>query len=399
MTYIPHEKLPKSAHLALSTLHQAGFEAFVVGGWIRDQLLNIPTQDVDLATNAQPQEVLQLFSAYTCSVIGQKHGTIGVKVLNDWVEITTYRSDGKSLDARHPLQVKFVDTLKDDLIRRDFTMNALAMDRDGRIIDWVSGLDDIQARRLRCVGEPEVRFKEDALRIVRALRFMTRLNFRLEMETQRAMVSMRSLLDTISVERIYQELCGIFSSDYPELSFQGAADVMFQVLPELIDTPKQRFDYLNQFKDIHSSLAFLYCDLNEEILMNRLKHLKAPNDTQKEARTLHRLIHLNFKDELSLKKALGLHSSKRVLEALRLQKLLKRIDSIDSYAKQIETWIQEGVCLSIKDLAVDGHDLANVGLKGPAIQHALERLLDEVLLGHLSNEKALLLDFITSESA
>ena len=394
MTYIPQEKLPKSAISALSMLQQAGFEAFVVGGWIRDQLLGLETQDVDIATNAQPSDVLEVFSAYTSSSIGEKHGTIGVKIQDDWIEITSYRRDGQSLNSRHPDQVAFVSSLKEDLIRRDFTINALAMDIEGRIIDWVSGLEDIQARRLRCVGDPEARFKEDALRILRALRFISRLNFKLDVQTQQAMIAHRSLLDTLAVERVYHELTAIFSSAHPELSFIGAPEVMHQILPETRGLSKEVFSQLKHLSKLSKSLAYLYSQQDEGSLITRLQHLKAPNDIQKETLTLHRLIQVDFSDSVILKKAVGMHTVVRVKEALHLQKLLKRIASDEAYLNQVDTWMDEGVCLSIKDLAINGRDLLELGLKGPAIQEGLVSLLEAVLAERIRNEKASLIAYL-----
>jgi tRNA nucleotidyltransferase (CCA-adding enzyme) len=394
MTFIPIEKLPKAAHIVLNHLHQAGFEAFVVGGWIRDELLGIENQDVDIATNAHPQDMLKVFKEYPHSKVGEKHGTIGVKVGEHWIEMTSYRNDGLSLNARHPQKVSFVSSLKEDLIRRDFTINALAMDYDGRIIDWVSGLDDIQAKRIRCVGDPQQRFSEDALRILRGLRFMAKLNFKLDHETSQAMKSLCVLLDTLAVERVYSELQGIFSAPYPQLCFSYGREVMLQILPELNELPSSYFEALDQFASLSTSVAYLYASTTSDVLKQRLKHLKAPNDVIREACTLHELIQMDFNDLIQLKRQLGKTSVSLLKEALMMQDIIRNESHAAERIQSIDDWIHNEICVSISDLAVNGHDLLHLGIQGKSIQYHLERLLDEVLHERLPNQKDALLEFV-----
>ena len=394
MTFIPIERLPKSATQALARLNQAGFEAFIVGGWIRDELLGMINHDVDIATNAQPFETMRVFAHYAHSRVGEKHGTIGVKIDHDWIEITSYRHDGLSLNARHPKDVQFVNSLKEDLIRRDFTVNALAMDQEGKIIDWVSGLDDLKAKRLRCVGDPEERFKEDALRILRGLRFVARLNFKLDPETAEAMKAMRSLLDTLAVERIYMELQGIFEAPFSALCFQFGAAVMHQILPDLKDLSQERYAPLNQLTSVSSCMVYLYAHLSCACLSSRLHQLKAPKEVIKEASALHALIHTDFENLVQLKRMIGMHSAKRVEEALVLQDLIYHKVNATKQISLIRKWLLEGTCFSVRDLAITGHDLLSLGITGKSIQMCLERVLDEVLHERLSNQKEDLLNFV-----
>ena len=197
---------------AIETLKAKGFEAFLIGGSVRDFVMGLPIGDIDITTNATPEEVKQVFSDFRVIETGIKHGTVTVLIENEPLEITTYRSESTYSDNRHPDSVTFSKSLSDDVVRRDFTMNAIAYDFSDGFCDLVNGIDDIKNQTIRCIGDAETRFCEDALRILRALRFSSVLGFAIEKNTKYAIHKCKDLLRNISAERIRDEfvklICG-----------------------------------------------------------------------------------------------------------------------------------------------------------------------------------------------
>lgn len=396
MTYLSPKRLPAAAHHCLHRLHEAGFEAFVVGGWVRDQLLNIDTHDVDLATNAQPEDILACFEGHRTSRVGQKHGTIGVFVDALWIEITTYRVEVIGHDARHPAAVDFVRSLKEDIIRRDFTINALVMDRTGTITDWVSGLDDLSQRRVRCVGDPDQRFKEDALRILRAIRFMVKLNFKLDFETRLAMSALKDLLQGLAVERVLVELQAILEAPYAHLAFEHCADVMAVVLPELTEArlPSQ----LEALKSFELRLVYLYAQREAAQLQQRMGALKCSNNHKQKAMAYRSLLDLDFTSRVAFKRALGQHGFAMIEDALNLRLALGRSNDVSKLINQAQSWLNAGVCLSLKDLAIGGHEALRLGYQGADIERALNFALDAVLDEKIDNTAQAIQSFLNQSS-
>ncbi len=200
------EKLPKYIITVLETLRDAGFEAYTVGGAVRDMLLGETPNDFDVTTNAKPEETKQVFSQFPTYDIGIKHGTVSVNVGGNTVEVTTYRLDGEYKDSRHPESVEFTSELREDLSRRDFTVNAMAVGLDGNVVDLFGGIGDLEAGIIKCVGDPEKRFTEDALRVMRCFRFAAKLDFEIEESTLLAAEKCRDGLLNISRERIGVEM-------------------------------------------------------------------------------------------------------------------------------------------------------------------------------------------------
>ena len=198
--------LPDNIIFVLSRLEEAGYEAYLVGGCVRDPLIGREVSDYDITTSALPSEVEKVFADLRVIETGIKHGTVTVLSDEEPVEITTFRTDGDYLDSRHPESVTFTRKVEDDLSRRDFTVNSIAMDKDGKYVDPFGGREDIERRIIRCTGDPDKRFSEDALRIIRALRFSSVLGFEIEDETARSIHANRELLKKISVERVFIEL-------------------------------------------------------------------------------------------------------------------------------------------------------------------------------------------------
>ena len=225
-------KTDKNTEQILSELESHGFEAYMVGGCVRDSIMGREYNDIDITTNALPEQIIEVFSSYKVVPTGIKHGTVTVLCGGTPFEITTYRIDGKYTDHRRPDNVEFTSDITADLARRDFTINAVAMDRNGCLVDPFDGISDMKAGIIRCVGDPEKRFSEDALRIMRAVRFASQLGFAIDDDTAKAVHDMKDLLQNISNERIRDELdklvCGKNCADV----LMGYSDVITAVIPE-----------------------------------------------------------------------------------------------------------------------------------------------------------------------
>ena len=229
--------------MLLTALRRAGCQAYPVGGCVRDSLLGREPADWDLATSALPEQTEAALAGYRLVETGLKHGTVTALTDGGPVEITTFRTDGAYHDGRHPDRVAFVPSLEEDLARRDFTVNAMALAPDGTVIDLYGGREDLAAGLIRCVGEPSRRFGEDALRILRALRFASKLDFAIEPETARRALADRALLDRVSRERVMAELSGILTGPGAGRVLRQYGPVIFQVIPEL--APQAGFDQKN----------------------------------------------------------------------------------------------------------------------------------------------------------
>lgn len=224
--------IPTDVFSMLSILNENGFEAYAVGGCVRDSLLGKIPHDWDICTNAVPDEVKNVFVDYDIIETGLKHGTLTVKGEDDFYEITTFRIDGDYSDGRHPDNISFVKSLGADLARRDFTVNAMAADKEGNIIDYNNGIKDLNQKLIRCVGNPDERFREDSLRILRALRFAARYNFRIENQTKEAIHRNKKLLENISQERITSEFRQIIRFANKEILMEFS-DVIETIIPEI----------------------------------------------------------------------------------------------------------------------------------------------------------------------
>ena len=249
--------VPAHVHRLLAALRAAGHEAYPVGGCVRDSLLGKEPADWDLCTGALPGEVERVLAGYRIIETGVRHGTVTALTEGGPVEITTFRTDGDYRDNRHPEQVRFVAKVEEDLARRDFTVNAMALGPDGAVIDPFGGRADLAAGIIRCVGEPTRRFREDGLRILRALRFAARLDFAVEPATAQSVLENRALLENIAAERVFSELRGLLTGPGAGRVLLGFAPVVFQVIPEL--APAAGFDQKNphHIHDVwtHTALA------------------------------------------------------------------------------------------------------------------------------------------------
>lgn len=380
ITMMPPYPIPKAAFILMSLLENKGFEAYIVGGYVRDLLLGRFGADIDMATNASTQQMIELFNDYPLSRIGEKLGTIGVKVMDQWIEITTYRSEGTSSNYRHPDEVRFIGSLKDDVLRRDFTINAMAINIYGDLIDYTEGCIDLQKRQIRAIGLPEERFQEDALRILRALRFSVQLGFTIEDKTSLAMMKAQDLIKTLPIERISVEFDKLIQSDHLEPLFRNYPDL----LRICIDYDPQHIQTIDRFKDKGLRYLCLLNHLDAETIKSQLSHLKHPKRFIQKVSSLKILSNIQTQDRYTMKTLLGTYGKALILLAIEYQTALN-IKGIDPV--MMNQLIEEDPCVNLKDLAINGDDLLKMGHHGKSIKDILNKLLELVMRDEVTNDK------------
>ena len=440
--------LPESARLCIRALEEAGFRAYAVGGCVRDALLGNPAHDYDLCTSAEPEQTAQVFSGYSLVRNGEKHGTIGVVIGGEVIEITTFRTEGGYQDSRHPDWVKFVGTVAEDLARRDFTVNAMAFNPSEGYIDPWGGQEDLQTKVLRAVGDPEVRFREDALRILRGVRFAVRFGLTPEKKTMDAMVSLSPLMENLARERVFEELCKLLPLVTAQDLFRYR-DILVQVIPELgacVDfhqhSPHHAYDVFTHIAHtVEATPAELslrwaallhdtgtpgcyilgadgrghfpgHAQLSAQIADDVLRRLKAPTALREQVVFLvsHHMTPIE-PDKRLLRRRLGRYGIETLQQLLVLQEAdmgskgtgATSCERFPILRKLIDEVLDEDACLGIRDLAVNGQDLMALGFAaGPALGKCLNHLLEQVQDEALPNEKAALLqaakDYLTEES-
>jgi tRNA nucleotidyltransferase (CCA-adding enzyme) len=403
-------RLPQAASGVIAKLNKSGYEAYAVGGCVRDCLMGRTPNDWDIATSASPAQVKACFPRTFDT--GILHGTVTVLMGGTRIEVTTYRIDGPYLDGRHPSSVKYTKSLEEDLSRRDFTMNAIAYHPDSGVSDPFSGARDILAKTIRAVGDPHARFAEDALRVFRALRFSAQLGFEIETATVAAIKEKAKGLKSVSIERVREELTKLMLSHYPEkLALAYELGVLDNSLPpfarlsaeeaekaasRLVACPKHpaaayALAYIDRPPDgarnsVLSCMESLRFDKATARLASHLaKWGKDPIPCQ--AYPLRKFISMsgpeNFDFLLGMRKAAG-----DAHEAVLLPLVRERRDKI----------IESGDCLLRKDLNVDGSDITKLGFKGKAVGDKLEELLEKVLEDPKLNDRETLLKLLESSA-
>ena len=428
---------PEEVTAVLHRLEQAGHQAYMVGGCVRDRLRGVAPDDYDLTTSARPEEVMALFPGW-CIPTGLQHGTVTVRQGEKSFEVTTFRSDGTYTDSRHPDAVYFSDTLAEDLKRRDFTVNAMAMDVRGELTDLFGGQEDLRAGVLRCVGDPATRFGEDALRMMRAVRFASVLGFRIEERTAQAIRENCGLLRNIAVERLQVEMTKLLCGKDAGEVLMAWPEVLGVFIPEILPcvglnqrNPHHIYDVWGHIAHSVDAVpavpvlrwAMLLHDMGKPACFTVdgagvghfhghaavstrmageiMRRLRFDNHSLKRTQLL---VEWHDRDiprtEKSVARAL------RVLgeEALRQVILVKRADNlaqsprfrqtqkeIDRGEAILEELLAKEQCFSLRQLAVNGRDLMNLGLRGRAVGQMLEGLLDEVVDGQLPNDREALL--------
>ncbi|MDY4165587.1 MAG: CCA tRNA nucleotidyltransferase [Lachnospiraceae bacterium] len=431
-------QLPDSVEKIIHTLEAAGYEAYAVGGCVRDALLGLTPDDWDITTSAEPEEVKALFSRTIDT--GIKHGTVTVRLNGKSFEVTTYRIDGKYEDGRHPEEVTFTKSLEEDLKRRDFTINAMAVNDRTGIVDLFGGQEDLKAGIIRCVGDPMERFSEDALRMMRAVRFAAKLDFSIEEETKKSISILKDNLRKVSAERIQVELTKLITSNHPEmmrtLYETGLTSVFFPEWDVAMvceqNTKHHCFTVgehtIEVMKHVRNDkimrLAALLHDigkpgmkrtdkkghdhfqghpqLSDVMADNILRRLKYDNDTIKKVcmlvryhderpalnprsiRRCMREMNLDFDDLFELKRADIAGQSDYMHE--------EKLAAVDKFEKLYHENLESGNCTDKKQLAVNGGDLIKAGVdKGPEMGRVMEKLLDDVIDEPSANTKETLL--------
>ena len=404
--------LEPGAAALLDELHRAGFGAYAVGGCVRDSLLGLAPHDWDLCTAARPGQVMELFGEDRCIPTGLQHGTVTVKRDGKLYEITTFRTEGRYSDGRHPDSVAFVPDLREDLARRDFTINAMAYSAEEGLCDPFGGREDLARGVVRAVGEPLRRFGEDALRILRLYRFAARFGFAIDEATEAAAKQLAAHLDCVSTERIEEELNKLLAAPQPGayLEPEVLAFVLPELPPEELAKARKQVDALPAgTEQVSARWAALLLPLGETGARKALKRLKCSNARIDGTAVLVRECGEKTPDALDkcdlclqAKRLLGRYDLHTVQQLTALWTALAPEEkaSFDALRAEAEALTAQGACCRISQLAVSGRDLMAAGAApGPGLRRVLEALLEEVITGRLPNEKTELLAFAAGFSA
>ena len=382
-------KLPENVKYILNELYKNGYEGYIVGGCVRDHLMGKEPHDYDITTSALPEEVKEIFP-HTVDT-GIQHGTVTVIIDKTGYEITTYRIDGEYKDNRHPEEVIFTDRLSGDLSRRDFTINAIAYNDVKGYVDLFGGIEDIKRRVIRGVGEPAKRFQEDALRMMRAVRFSAQLDFAIEENTLNALKENADLIRNISIERIREEFFKLILSDHNErLDILLNSGMTEHFLPEILG---KKFDYgkINSLsRDIVVRLAYIFYGIEWGNVKKIMKRLRTDNKSMAAVTLISKYTDYEITDLYSMRKLVSLteENIKRVIEVMCA---VKNCDS-EMYFNMLEEIKND--CCSLKDLELSGNDLIETGIRGKLVGEALNKALDYVMREPQKNQKDILIDYI-----
>ena len=437
-------QLPNAVQYIIDTIEQAGFEAYAVGGCVRDSILGRTPDDWDITTSAKPEDIKRIFR-HTVDT-GIQHGTVTVLIKKECYEVTTYRIDGEYEDSRHPKEVSFTTLLSEDLKRRDFTINAMAYNEARGLVDLFGGREDLKRGIIRCVGDPRERFSEDALRIMRAVRFSAQLGYEIEEQTEAAIKELAHTLSHISVERIQVELVKLLISKHPEYVLKlyelGLTKVFLPEFDIMMDTPQNNPHHLysvgmhtvKAMKDVPCDrivrLTVLLHDvgkpatrstdengidhfhghpnLGAEMAKRILRRMRFDNDTLEKVSLL--VLYHDYGNAVSATPAFTRKLINKVkLENFPLLLEIKRADilaqsdldrerklsKLDSLKAAYNEVVDKGLCVQLKDLAITGSDLIQAGMKqGQELGVVLNRLLEEVLENPNLNKKETLMELI-----
>lgn len=381
--------IPRKPKLIIDRLMENGYEAGLVGGCLRNLLLNLPVKDYDIATSASTEEMKVIFHELTIISLGEKFGTLVLVVEGENIEVTTFRKESIYLDNRHPDQVEFISNIEEDLKRRDFTINALYYNDRTGLIDLFQSLKDLDNKIIRAVGNPVERFQEDSLRILRGLRFAARLNFQIEDNTKKAILQSHHLLINIKSERMAVELLEILNCDNIGSLVKEYFPVFQQIIPDLNPFDTNKLDIMPTLK---LKLATLFSALkNPSIafdLMMTLKLTVSSRVRKSALKDIGLIIEFGNLNSSNFTQT-GLLDIFRAIKWNR--ELLEEILIFNNHQQLISTIPK----LSIKDLEIGGHDIMKLGFKDEMIQEILDDCYYNLLLGKISNNKESLCDHIT----
>lgn len=386
-------QIPAPVEQIIEQLNRCGYEACAVGGCVRDSLLGRVPGDWDITTSAHPAQVKAAFRRTVDT--GIAHGTVTVMIDKTGYEVTTYRIDGEYEDGRHPKEVEFTSDLIQDLKRRDFTINAMAYSHDTGIVDAFGGMEDLKAGIIRCVGNPTDRFTEDALRILRALRFSAQLGFEIERETYEAIKTMAPNLKQISRERIQMELTKLLLSPHPEkiqMVFNTGMALYISDAFGRVHLPLPAISPALPAKKHLRWAAFLQNE-TEGDAASVLKQLKSDNDTINRTKILVRFAKTSILPEKAAIRHIMSQMEPELYDDLLLLKETRQ-EALSQVRRLTEEIRREGDCLSLKSLAVGGQDLIDAGIRpGKAVGETLNCLLDLVLNHPEYNQKETLIQY------
>ena len=401
-------EMPYEAEWIIDNIRSHGYEAFIVGGCVRDAVLGRIPGDWDITTSAKPEQVKEIFGKTVDT--GLKHGTVTIIKHGSGYEVTTYRIDGEYLDGRHPETVEFTPDLREDLKRRDFTINAMAYSHETGIVDEFEGMEDLKRRVIRCVGCAKDRFTEDALRILRAVRFAAQLDFVIEDETYKAIAEIAPNLVHVSKERIQVELTKLLLSDHPEkiwmVDATGIAEYVTPGFTEVFERELESRNSMDPLKECWAGIAALPADkshrwagflrhMTAEQAVKILRGLKLDNDTIGNVKNMIMAFQAPLAvDKVEIRRLLSRVTEYQFLGAMQLKKL-DGDETVPGILRLFEEIKESGDCVSLKQLAVNGGDLLAKGLvKGKQIGDGLMYLLNLVLEKPELNKKDILLEKI-----
>lgn len=440
--------LQEKAEFIISIIEKNGFEAYQVGGCVRDFLMKRPCDDIDITSSAKPYELEKILDENKIKYFetGLKHGTITAVIDNDNFEITTFRTDGRYSDSRHPENVTFVTSLEEDLSRRDFTINAMAYSKKRGLEDLFGGSADIENKLIKTVGDPDKRFNEDALRIMRAIRFASVLNFNIEENTKKSIFKNKELLKNISAERLFTELSKLLLGDNVYNVLVEYKDVLSVIIPEIKDTfdfPQNTKWHLYDVwrhtcktveaspKDTALRLTMLLHDIGKPFVKttdeNGVDHFKGHQavSAQMAEKVLKRFkvsnelygrvmflipihdMHIGT-DRKKVKKWLSEVGEDRLLDLVSVKRADKsgqnpemtgeELLNLDKTEKMIRLIVDEGEPLTVKDLDINGNDLISLGFKGKEIGEILSEILSLVVSDELENKKDVIISYILRQN-
>lgn len=428
--------LPKKVLLIINVLEKHGFECYVVGGCVRDSLLGIIPKDWDICTSAKPKQIIKALSQFTVIPTGIKYGTVTAIIDNQSFEITTYRKESNYINNRKPKDIAFVNSLKQDLKRRDFTINSMAYHPNTKIIDYFGGIDDLKKGIVRCVSDPYERFEEDAIRILRAVRFCSVFGFKPDDNTKKAMLEKKLLLNNISNERISSEFCKALLGKYISTSLNEFSNIIAIIIPELapiINSDYKIYENINIWESILFSiynskpvllvrlcLLFKYIGIPNCLnISSKQNYLQISSDiaekiatrlqiSKQDIKTLKKIIQYQNDDllfeieQICFKlnelgtKVYSLLLQTRQASSIVLNEKDKKIatNHIEKSQELLTYIINNNICYCIEQLNINGKDLINLGYKqGPIIKSILKKLLKEVINGNLQNTHEQLLNY------
>lgn len=421
--------IPKDVSFLIDTIYENGYEAFMVGGCVRDSVLNLIPNDYDITTNAKPKEIMNIFKDYKIIDTGIKHGTVSIILNNNIYEITTYRIEGEYENNRRPKTVEFTSSIEEDLRRRDFTINAMAYNKQFGIIDKFNGLEDLQNRIIKTVGNPDERFKEDGLRMIRAIRFSSKLGFNIDENTLNGIYKNSYIIKNISTERINDEFTKILLSDNPQNIILLYKTNIFKYLGIHCNLNRDYYKELEKYINILS-----YCDNNlldkliildylisNEILkcIDKCEKYKYYCENIKKVNIINNLRYSNKVinycndimeymikdidkiDKIVIKRYLNNIGYEKLNKVFKL-KLIYNVffnnkDNVEFFKrciKQLDEIENSKECYEIKSLEIDGKILKDLGYKGKEIGEKLSFLLDQVIKDPLLNKKDILINLL-----